>query len=438
VSGPDDDLADVVQLELRLLEPAVRNDPATARALPYADFREHGASRRVWDRESITAATAGGTQRIGARQAARCGCATRARGWVLFHQGTLVPTGADAMSGVIVQSGCSTATSWQVPEDTLADGTRYTWTVRTHDRASEAYAPVGRFKVDLRVGDPGPAPTDTVGQVTVNLANGNAIIADSSKTLPAVGGTVGFSFTYNSLARSRQGLTAEYYDDGNHSQTIDSTDGAPLLVRTEPTVDVKRDGSPLPGVVPADWYVARYTGFLTLPTNGAAPSTASYQFSAIHDDKATITVAGQPMYSAGCCSATPAWQTPTVSLTTGTSYPITVEYSEATGPARLQLLMRKAGDTTNPTGTVVPAAALSTAGPAPLPEGWTFSADLNGTVGYSRAETTDTAVVLTDSAGGRHTWTKTTSTTGSAGTAGYTPPTGETGVLAMAATGELP
>lgn len=55
------DLDDVVARELRLLEPAVRNDPDQVRALLHEGFREHGASGTVWDRTTITRATAGST-----------------------------------------------------------------------------------------------------------------------------------------------------------------------------------------------------------------------------------------------------------------------------------------------------------------------------------------------------------------------------------------
>jgi hypothetical protein len=51
-------LDQVVALELRLLDPATRRRPSAVEALLHQDFREIGASGRLWDRESIVAALA--------------------------------------------------------------------------------------------------------------------------------------------------------------------------------------------------------------------------------------------------------------------------------------------------------------------------------------------------------------------------------------------
>ena len=60
----DDDLAEVVRRELLLLEPEVRDEPDRLRSLLSADFREHGASGRVWDRSTVSVATAGTGVRV--------------------------------------------------------------------------------------------------------------------------------------------------------------------------------------------------------------------------------------------------------------------------------------------------------------------------------------------------------------------------------------
>jgi hypothetical protein len=49
---------EVVALELRLLEPAVRADRAEVERLLHPEFREIGASGRLWDRGSMLAALA--------------------------------------------------------------------------------------------------------------------------------------------------------------------------------------------------------------------------------------------------------------------------------------------------------------------------------------------------------------------------------------------
>jgi hypothetical protein len=109
-------LDEVVALELRLLDPATRRNPAAVEPLLHEDFREIGASGRLWDRAAIVAALAGdpGEQaratEVTARfvsdrvvlityTAERAGARSRRSslwldgdgGWrVLFHQGTPV------------------------------------------------------------------------------------------------------------------------------------------------------------------------------------------------------------------------------------------------------------------------------------------------------------------------------------------------------------
>src|SRR3954451_1932975 len=51
-------LEEVVALELRLLDPAVRADREAVERLLHPEFREIGASGRLWDRDSMTAALA--------------------------------------------------------------------------------------------------------------------------------------------------------------------------------------------------------------------------------------------------------------------------------------------------------------------------------------------------------------------------------------------
>jgi hypothetical protein len=55
----DADMVDeVVELELRLLEPEVRADRAMVERLLHPEFREFGTAGRVWDRASMVAALA--------------------------------------------------------------------------------------------------------------------------------------------------------------------------------------------------------------------------------------------------------------------------------------------------------------------------------------------------------------------------------------------
>lgn len=52
----DDDLRDVIHREHRLLDPSVRARADDVDTLLHPDALEHGASGRVWDRDSIIAA----------------------------------------------------------------------------------------------------------------------------------------------------------------------------------------------------------------------------------------------------------------------------------------------------------------------------------------------------------------------------------------------
>ena len=59
IAGMDAALAEVVEKELLLLQPAVRSNPEAVSALLHEDFREFGASGRAWDRKQIVAELAG-------------------------------------------------------------------------------------------------------------------------------------------------------------------------------------------------------------------------------------------------------------------------------------------------------------------------------------------------------------------------------------------
>jgi hypothetical protein len=54
----DADIAVVVRLELELLDPAIRADPHAVRARLHPEFREVGASGRLWDVQATASALA--------------------------------------------------------------------------------------------------------------------------------------------------------------------------------------------------------------------------------------------------------------------------------------------------------------------------------------------------------------------------------------------
>lgn len=114
----DADVAVVVRLELELLDPAIRADPHAVRTRLHPEFREVGASGRLWDVQATASALAVEgdadpidasdmesfrltpevilltyTTRRAGRVARRSSIWTRSVGqWQLrYHQGTLVP-----------------------------------------------------------------------------------------------------------------------------------------------------------------------------------------------------------------------------------------------------------------------------------------------------------------------------------------------------------
>ena len=144
---------------------------------------------------------------------------------------------------------------------------------------------VGRFKVDQRIGNRGPAPVDSLGPVQVNLANGNVTTSASSPTFTTVGGSAGLTLTYNSQQPQQGGLTASYFDDPSHAGLINDNFQKPVLVRNEPQINADwGTSSPFPPILGGDWWLARWQGYFVPPVTGtyqlacapwpAPPSTA--------------------------------------------------------------------------------------------------------------------------------------------------------------------
>ena len=207
-----------------------------------------------------------------------------------------IATGSDASSGTVVSSGWFTPTAgqpimWKVPANSLHDGGAYSWTVRTDDTYDKPPVKwVSSFTVNQRIGEAGPAPTDTAGPVTVNLANGNVGMRFSSPTVSTLGGDMGMAFSYNSQQASFGGLTGSYYDDTPASGAAPDysfTGKTPVLVRTDPSPSFNwGTASPAPAV-PANDFLVRWTGFMTVP-NG--PAADKLTFSVAHDDGARLWV----------------------------------------------------------------------------------------------------------------------------------------------------
>ncbi|WP_167050980.1 PA14 domain-containing protein [Salinibacterium sp. ZJ77] len=348
----------------------------------------------------------------------------------------VVATGANGRDGTVVTSGWVTPGStvpgapvtWTPPAGSLQDGGSYAWRVWTDDGMDKfEHQWVNRFKVDMRLGTSGPSPFDTAGPATVNLANGNLSLNFASPTVSTVGGPMGLSFSYNSQAHSEanRGLIGSYYNALNQGQTSTTTysfDGRePVLVRTDSVISFNEPAAVAPAV-PADYWMARWSGFVTPPTAG------SYTFGVIRDDGARVVIDNTTVLDQWSASPGAAIQWGTAKAMTATPTPIRVDYYDATGSARLELWVKGPG--IDAAGIPVPADWF-TKKVQYLPTGWTNSGPINGAGGfYVHATKTSTAVTLTDVTGSVHTYTKTS-------TGGYTAPTGEYGVVALDRDGQV-
>ncbi|MFG1794835.1 PA14 domain-containing protein [Nocardia sp. NPDC049149] len=359
-----------------------------------------------------------------------------------------ISTGFDGRSGSVVDSGCLKDPQWRVPEHVLHDGGRYSWTVATVAPDGTTPTPskwVGQFTFDMRIGKPGPAPSDTLGPATVNFFNGNLHTEAGGPVFEALGGSAGVTFAYNSRSGGdSHGVRASYFNDADHNGAPDAT---PVMVRGEAQVNLdwgniwsnvpenspfKED--PLPAALDKQWFVIRWEGHF-LPA-----VTGDFSFAGSHADGAKIWIDGKPVYdnpnssAVGSDFATATAKKATdVSLTAGQRVPVKVElYHRTTEKPKMVLWAKsttgasdKRSHNWNP--QIVKTEWLFAQDPSPLPNGWTLG--LMGSK-YVRAEMLDGSVVLTDTAGGKATWSKV-----SAG--GYAPPKDEDGVLAVDAGGRI-
>ncbi|MDO7883208.1 PA14 domain-containing protein, partial [Salinibacterium soli] len=353
-----------------------------------------------------------------------------------------VSTGSDGRTGMIVQSGWLNSSSadangvltWTLPSGSLSNGGTYVWGVGSKT-GTDLRDPnwFRKFKLDLRLGASGPSPYDTAGPVTVNLANGNATLSFTSPTVAAVGGSMGMSFTYNSQEDNR-GLTAQYFnalDSGQTSTTTFSfTNRQPVLQRTDSVINGQwGEGSPGPGV-PNDYFLARWSGFITPPTTG------TYYFGATRDDGVQAWVTSTSGSSSGTSvKVIDQWvaanvDTPTyttaVTLAAGVSTPITFEYFERAGNSDVALYVKLPDGSTK----LVPADWFTRTQQV-LPPKWSASTPIAAAASmYSSAKIAEGSVALTDTSGGVHTYSKKSD-------GGYEPPFGEFGILSLDSAGRV-
>jgi len=353
-----------------------------------------------------------------------------ANGDTLTYQFRLT-TGGDGISGQVVSSPVFPATStfplsWTVPAGVLQDGTPYTWSVVVGDGYDNAIGFLNHIKVNLRVADSGPAPTDSAGPVSVNLANGNVSASFTTPTVSTVGGAMGLSFNYDSEASSNMGLIGTYYagipTGGTVPKLTFPTTNPVVLQRTESNVSFNWSTEPpAPGLSTTN-FLAQWTGFITAPAGAT-----NIKFGFTGNDAATASIDGTTVASLTTPNGT---STPTMSTTAATlsdgPNPITVQYDDANDAAMVGLYVSY----TTAGGASVPAQLIPgtwfTKTVQSLPGGWAGSQPLVGDqASYVKAQNNGSSIVFTDVAGVAHSYTLV------AGGTGYTPPAGEQGVVTV-------
>lgn len=296
-----------------------------------------------------------------------------------------------AASALWSSSWTSNTPSFAVPSGVLADGTTYYWTIATMGTYPDGYSTCSgpwSFKVDKRLGASGAFPTQQLGPLTVNLATGNVVTSASSHGVTTVGGSITTDLVYNSQASTNQGLRAQYFGGTSPLWRLSPSINAmlndtPFSQRVDQKIDFSwAANGPTEGSGELDNFVARWTGYVTVPTAG------SYCFGTRADDGSRVWInntlvmdnwVDQPLTDKQC--------TTQVSFAAGETKAIKVEYYDRVSEAAIALKVYG-----GPTGTqVVPTGWLSTE-PNLLGPGWSFS---DGDVSISGARATGSGVTLT-------------------------------------------
>ncbi len=321
----------------------------------------------------------------------------------------------------------NTPCRYTVPPGMLTDGVTYSWHVWTHDTTTRWVMAdwVRSFTVDLHAGADG-LPSDQAGPAKVNLLSGDLSVGLPSPSSPTVGGPVGLSYAYNSLTAASSatppaapGLVGSYYlDSGSHEFPA-----TPTVVRGDSDVDFWWAGTaPAPGL-PAERFLARWEGKVTVPNAG------DYRFGAQSDDGVRIWIGGTPVVDRWVDQTS--WPASNygapIHFNALESKSIKIEYYQNLGFSFMQLAVDGPfGDAGARLAAAVPGTWLSHADAGPLPAGWTVAPS---GLRYVSARVDQASVVLTDASGGAHVYRWTGS--------GYAPPPEEDGVLAVDASGRL-
>lgn len=241
-----------------------------------------------------------------------------------------IATGSDGKTGALISSGWLDNPSWQVPAGTLQDGGSYSWVILTTDGVNDLESTwVNHFKVNLRIGDAGPSPTDSAGPVSVNLANGNMHLSFASPTVDTVGGPMGLAFSYNSLRAPDEfrGLTGQYFaTELTPSSTVpfDFSGLTPVAVRTDPAISFNWNESQLPTPsIKARGFLVKWSGYLNVPASG------DYLFGIRGSGGANVSIDGSSVLTTDNLPVDVLWQTAGHEVSFGsTPLSIQVQYGD--------------------------------------------------------------------------------------------------------------
>ncbi|MFL0712963.1 MAG: PA14 domain-containing protein [Microcella pacifica] len=234
----------------------------------------------------------------------------------------------------------------------------------------------------------------------------------SSPMVSTVGGSMGLNFTYNSQSpvAYQPGLDAEYFNVDSFTNPPSSFPaGEPQLQRVDSAVNFNWGENSAPGSgVTKDYFLARWSGFISVPATG------EYKFGFSRDDGARLTIDGSLVYNQWNAAHTKDWAAESVFLVGGTRIPVLIEFAERRGAAQIEMLSKfVASGTDIPTPSFtgvsekkVPASWFSRDASI-LPGGWASSAPIAGNGGFfTSAQVNDNSIVLTDVSGSVHTFTR--------------------------------
>lgn len=215
-----------------------------------------------------------------------------------------------------------------------------------------------------------------------------------------------------------KGLTARFYKTDANNTNFVINDQTPLVFSTN-VAQVDRDwgtGSLLPydiGGVYNDYMIVNYSGYVTIPADG------KYQIGGGSDDGMRIRLGGKEVVSGWTVRGYTEGWSPELDLKAGQILPISVDYFEKDGGARVNLQWKSS--TNAVAAGVIPGQYLLSA-PKVVPDGWNLSIDPDGNIPYESLQAKSSGNVdLVDSDGFVHAYTWTGS--------GFKPPVDEDGYL---------